>query len=98
MKKITLLLALLVSFMIFPAFALAESYDCYYKDEEKDIEVGYNIGDGKVKIINYITVNAFDEQTVNIGDTNTCHAYLAISAKGGGFYIGLGDTEIAKYA
>ena len=95
MKKITLLLALLVSFMIFPAFALAESYDCYYKDEEKDIEVGYNIGDGKVKIINYITVNAFDEQTVNIGDTNTCYAYLAISAKGGGFYIGLGDTESA---
>lgn len=97
MKKITLLLALLVSFMIFPVFALAESYDCYYKDEEKDIEVGYNIGDGKVKIITYTTgIHAFDEQTVNIGDTNTCHAYLAISAKGyGEFYIGLGDTESA---
>lgn len=95
MKKITLLLALLVSFMIFPAFALAESYDCYYKDEEKDIEVGYNIGDRKVKIINYITVNAFDEQTVNIGDTDKCYAYLAILPKDGEFYIGLGDTESA---
>lgn len=97
MKKITLLLALLVSFMIFPVFALAKDYDCYYKDEENDIEVGYNIGDGKVKIITFTTgLHAFDEQTVNIGDTNTCHAYLAISAQGyGKFYIGLGDTESA---